>query len=164
MSGGGCFACIVSSRSKDSKRKVNSKGREQGLKEGDRVLSVNGQPTAEMTHADAQRVIRESSSGIELQIERNTANSETNGFCTTQNGSMADGEIVETRLNALDEEVNHAGSWSTDSTSTGSTTIHVSSLNSDDTSASEGGKCSFKCFANDNSEMDIEQFTKGILT
>ncbi|GBN05627.1 hypothetical protein AVEN_42394-1 [Araneus ventricosus] len=49
---------------------VNSKGREQGLKEGDRVLSVNGQPTAEMTHADAQRVIRESSSGIELQIER----------------------------------------------------------------------------------------------
>ncbi|XP_055953205.1 vinexin-like isoform X5 [Argiope bruennichi] len=138
MSGGGCFACIVSSRSKDSKRKVNSKGREQGLKEGDRVLSVNGQPTAEMTHADAQRVIRESSSGIELQIERNTANSETNGFCTTQNGSMADGEIVETRLNALDEEVNHAGSWSTDSTSTGSTTIHVSSLNSDDTSASEG--------------------------
>ncbi|CAL1298380.1 unnamed protein product, partial [Larinioides sclopetarius] len=117
---------------------VNSKGREQGLKEGDRVVSVNGQATAEMTHADAQRVIRESSSGIELQIERSTGNPETNGFNSAQNGNMTDGQLVETRLNALDEEANHAGSWSTDSTSTGSTTIHVSSMNSDDTSASEG--------------------------
>ncbi|GIX87438.1 PDZ and LIM domain protein 2 [Caerostris extrusa] len=116
---------------------VNSKGREQGLKEGDRVLSVNGQPTAEMTHADAQRVIREASSSIELQIERNTAASETNGFDTTRNGNMSEGQITEAKLSALDEEANHTGSWSTDSTSTGSTTILVSSLNSDDTSASE---------------------------
>ncbi|GFY49278.1 PDZ and LIM domain protein 2, partial [Trichonephila inaurata madagascariensis] len=88
--------------------RVNSKGREQGLKEGDRVLSVNGQPTAEMTHADAQRVIREASSGIELQIERNTGNPDTNGFTTAENGNMSDGQVVETRLNALDEDTNHA--------------------------------------------------------
>ncbi|GBN53447.1 hypothetical protein AVEN_247821-1 [Araneus ventricosus] len=41
---------------------------------------------------------------------RNTGNPETNGFSSAQNGNMTDGQFVETRLNVLDEEANHAGS------------------------------------------------------
>ncbi|GBN53555.1 hypothetical protein AVEN_86035-1 [Araneus ventricosus] len=39
---------------------------------------------------------------------RNTGNPETNGFSSAQNGNMTDGQFVETRLNVLDEEANHA--------------------------------------------------------
>ncbi|GBN71839.1 hypothetical protein AVEN_43067-1 [Araneus ventricosus] len=60
-----------------------------------------------------------------------------------QNGFIASIRLKQTfllNLNAKSIPINNTSrSWSTDSTSTGSTTIHVSSLNSDDTSASEGG-------------------------
>ncbi|KAG8193994.1 hypothetical protein JTE90_013683 [Oedothorax gibbosus] len=117
--------------------RVNSKGRQQGLKEGDLVISVNGQSTVAMTHAEAQRIIRESTNGVELELERSSSG--TNGFNVEANGTS--GQVIETRFHSRNEDTNQAGSWSTDSTSTGSTTIHVSSLNSDvGLSPSDNGK------------------------
>ncbi|XP_035227912.1 sorbin and SH3 domain-containing protein 2-like isoform X3 [Stegodyphus dumicola] len=112
---------------------VNSKGRQQGLKEGDRILSVNGQPTADMTHAEAQRAIRESSNSLELQIERGVTNTNMNGTKNQDTQEQTSG----CHLNCLDEDANRANSWSTDSTSTGSTTIYISPENSESQSGSD---------------------------
>ncbi|GFT99005.1 hypothetical protein NPIL_603361, partial [Nephila pilipes] len=35
-------------------------------------------------------------------------NPDTNGFTATENGNMSDGQVVETRLNVLEEDTNHA--------------------------------------------------------
>ncbi|KFM59646.1 PDZ and LIM domain protein 2, partial [Stegodyphus mimosarum] len=114
-------------RSYFKKLLVNAKGRQQGLKEGDLILSVNGQSTADMTHAEAQRVIRESSNSLELQIERSVTNRNMN----VTEGQDSHEQTLGCQLNCLDEDVNHANSWSTDSTSTGSTTIYISPENSE---------------------------------
>ncbi|XP_071042633.1 vinexin isoform X4 [Parasteatoda tepidariorum] len=120
--------------------RVNSKGRQQGLKEGDCVLSVNGKSALDMTHADAQRALKDSNDSLELQLERNIVIPETNRNGANQNGRTEEDNNVTSHLNALDEYMNQldVNSWSTDSTSTGSTTIHVSSLNSDELSSSDG--------------------------
>ncbi|XP_054717453.1 LIM domain-binding protein 3-like [Uloborus diversus] len=118
---------------------VNSKGRQQGLREGDRVVSLNGKSTADMTHVEARREIRESDRSLELQIERCTPSKKMNGMRPVDDCDISQSGCLSLPVTSAEDEANNPNSWSTDSTSTGSTTIHVGQNNSEETNSSEEG-------------------------